>query len=327
MRCGREAKRHGRRRLLAAGVAACTVTSWVLIWGAIPSAGGASLTHRLAAPTDAVAHGPDWQGARTVDYCVEGGRSLLMTLFAPSTSGHPVPVILQVHGGGWQKGSRLLSLSQWGTAAELVSAGFVVASIDYRLAPENPWPDQIIDVKCAVRYLRSHAAELGIEPDRIAALGTSAGGQLVSLLGTTGALSQWDTGPYLDVSSQVQAVVDEYGPSDLTARDWPSYTAGIIRQVFGAGPDTADAVLTTASPITHVSSGDPPFMIVQGTADQVVPVSQSERFADRLRSAGVPTDLVLVDRGRHGLGTPDEVPSASTISSMVTAFCERELDG
>lgn len=311
--------------MLAVGVAVSTVTSWVLICAWTPSAGGALAIHRLAATTDAAAHGPDWQGARTVDYCVEGGRSLLMTLFAPSTTGHPVPVVLQVHGGGWQKGSRLLSLSQWGTAAELVGAGFVVASIDYRLAPENPWPDQIVDVKCAVRYLRSHAADLGIEPDRIAALGTSAGGQLVSLLGTTGALSQWDTGPYSGVSSQVEAVVDEYGPSDLTATDWPPYTAGIIRQVFGAAP-AADPVLTTASPMTYVSAGDPPFMIVQGTADQVVPVSQSEHLADRLRSAGVLTDLVLVDRGRHGLGTPDEVPSASTISSMVTAFCERELD-
>jgi acetyl esterase/lipase len=311
---------------VAVAVAVSTVTSWVLIWAVTPSAAGASASHRLAA-AGAVAHGPDWQGARTVDYCVEGGQPLLMTLFAPSTTGHPVPTVLQVHGGGWQKGSRLLSLSQSGTAADLVSAGFVVASIDYRLAPGKPWPDQIIDVKCAVRYLRSHAAGLGIEPDRIAALGTSAGGQLVSLLGTTGALSQWDTGPYLDVSSQVEAVVDEYGPSDLTATDWPLYTAGIIRQVFGAGPDTADPVLTVASPITHVSAGDPPFMIVQGTSDQVVPVNQSERLADRLRSAGVPTDLVLVARGRHGLGTPDEVPSASAISSMVTAFCERELDG
>lgn len=326
MRRGREGSRLGWRCTLAVGAAVSIVVSWALIWTATPSAEGALVLHRLAATTGAVAHGPDWQGARTVDYCVEGGQSLAMTLFAPSTTGHAVPVVLEVHGGGWEKGSRLLSLSQWGTAADLVGAGFVVASIDYRLAPANPWPDQIIDVKCAVRYLRSHAAGLGIEPDRIAAVGTSAGGQLVSLLGTTAALPLWDAGPYLNVSSQVEAVVDEYGPSDLTATDWPRYTAGIIRQVFGAGPDTADPVLTTASPIAHVSAGDPPFMIVQGTADQVVPVSQSELFADRLRSAGVPTDLVLVDRGRHGLGTPDEVPSGSTISSMVTAFLERELD-
>jgi len=302
-----------------------TVTGSVLLGGANPGAAGASVIHRLAATTDVVTHGPDWQGIRTVDYCVEGGQSLAMSLFAPNATGHPVPVILQVHGGGWERGSRLLDLSQSGTVAELVGAGFVVASIDYRLAPDNPWPDQIIDVKCAVRYLRSHAAYLGIEPDRIAALGSSAGGQLVSLLGTTAALPQWDVGPYSDVSSRVEAVVDEFGPSDLAANDWPPYTQGIIRQVFGAAPDTADPVLTTASPLTYVSAGDPPFLIVQGTADQVVPVSQSERLADRLRSVGVPADLVLVDGGRHGLGTPGEVPSASTISLVITGFFEREL--
>ena len=93
----------------------------------------------------------------------------------------------------------------------------MVASIDYRLAPENPWPDQIIDVKCAVRYLRAHAADLGIDPNRIAALGTSAGGQLVSLLGTTGSSTLWDAGPYPDESSAVDAVVDEFGPADLEA--------------------------------------------------------------------------------------------------------------
>ena len=230
-----------------------------------------------------------------------------------------------MHGGGWEKGSRLQDLSQSDTANDLVRAGFMVASIDYRLAPENPWPDQIIDAKCAVRYLRSHAASLGIEADRIAAMGSSAGGQLVGLLGTTGASALWNVGPYRDVSSQVAAVVDEFGPSDLNASDWPSYTAGIIRRVFGAGPGTGDPVLTTASPLAHASTGDPPFLIVQGTADQVVPVSQSVDLADRLRSVGVPAELVLVDRGRHGLGTPGEVPSASTISAMVTTFLTRLL--
>jgi acetyl esterase/lipase len=313
--------------VLAATLAISTMTSWVLLVGATPGTGGASVTQRPAETADPAADGPDWQGARTADYCVEGGQSLAMTLFAPSAATHPLPAILEVHGGGWEKGSRLLDLSQSGTADDLVRAGFVVASIDYRLAPENPWPDQIIDVKCAVRYLRSHAASLGIDADRIGAMGSSAGGQLVGLLGTTGTSPQWDVGPYVDVSSRVAAVVDEFGPSDLTATDWPSYTAGIIRQVFGAAPDTADPVLTTASPLTHASAGDPPFLIVQGTADQVVPVSQSEHFADRLRSLGVPAELVLVDRGRHGLGTPGEVPSTTTVSSMITAFFERELAG
>ena len=105
---------------------------------------------------------PDWRGARTVDYCVEGGQSLPMTLFAPSTTEHPVPVILQVHGGGWQRGSRLLSLPQSGTAADLVGAGFMVASIDYRTAGESlARPDH----RCKVRRPLSAVAR-GISGNR-----------------------------------------------------------------------------------------------------------------------------------------------------------------
>jgi acetyl esterase/lipase len=250
-----------------------------------------------------------------------------MTLFAPSTVGRARPAVLQVHGGGWQRGGRLLSLSQSGAAADLVGAGFVVASIDYRLAPENPWPDQIVDVKCAVRYLRAHAADLGIDPDRIAALGDSAGGQLVSLLGTTGSSTLWDAGPYPGVSSAVDAVVDEFGPADLTATDWPANSVAMIRRAFGAAPGSSSPVLSQASPLTHVAAGDPPFLIVQGTDDQVVPVSQSEHFAAQLRVDDVPVQLVLVDGGRHGLETPGENPSPPAIASLITSYLVQTLHG
>ncbi len=260
---------------------------------------------------------------RTVTYCMEAGDPLAMTVFDPDAIGHSRPAVLEVHGGGWQHGGRLLSLSESGPADDLVEAGFVVASIDYRLAPENPWPDQIIDAKCAVRYLRAHAADLGIDPDRIAALGTSVGGQLVSLLGTTGSSSLWDAGPYPGVSSRVDAVVDEFGPADLSAPDWPVASVAMIRRVFGAAPGTSSSVLTLASPRTHITAGDPPFLIVQGTADQVVPAQQSERFSAALRAAGVPVDTVLVAGGRHGLETPGEEPSPPAIASLITTFLER----
>jgi acetyl esterase/lipase len=262
---------------------------------------------------------------RTVTYCVEGGVPLAMTVFDPNAVGHARPAVLEVHGGGWQHGGRLLALSGSGPAADLVGAGFVVASIDYRLAPENPWPDQIIDVKCAVRYLRANAADLGLDPDRIAALGTSAGGQLVSLLGTTGSSPEWDVGPYPDVSSRVDAVVDEFGPADLSGDDWPPPSVAMIRRAFGAPPGAPNSVLAEASPATHVAAGDPPFLIVQGTDDQVVPAKQSERFAAALRAVGVPVDLVLVAGGGHGLETPGEDPSPPAIASLITAYLGRTL--
>jgi acetyl esterase/lipase len=313
---GWEAFRHGAAALLAG--LACAMPTAAVVWAVGGgSAAGATVDHvRAMGSMSAADQGPTWQGARTVGYCVEGGQALDMTLFAPNAPGHSAPVVLQVHGGGWQHGSRIVSLTQSTTASDLVGAGFVVASIDYRLAPANPWPDQIIDTKCAVRFLRAHAADLGINPDEIAALGTSAGGQLVSLLGTTGASDQWDVGGYLDQSSHVEAVVDEFGPADLTATDWPRGTSRMIRTVFGVD----DATLSAASPVTSVTADDPPFLILQGTDDQVVPPGQSGALAERLRVAQVPVDLVWVDGGRHGLQTPGESPSPTTLDAKVTAF-------
>jgi acetyl esterase/lipase len=293
------------------------VTAGVVLGVAI---GSLSLVDAIRGPAGA-------SSTRTVTYCVEAGQALAMTLFAPSSVGLSRPAVLQVHGGGWQKGGRLLSLSQSDAAADLVGAGFVVASIDYRLAPANPWPDQIIDAKCAVRYLRAHAADLGIDPDRIAALGDSAGGQMVSLLGTTGSSTLWDTGPYPGESSAVDAVVDEFGPADLTAADWPARSVAMIRRAFGVAPGSQSAVLGQASPVNHVSAGDPPFLIVQGTDDQVVPENQSGQLASQLRTDHVPVELVLVDGGRHGLETPGENPSPPAIAALITSYLVRTLHG
>ncbi len=298
-----------RRRVL--------ITAGVVLGLAV---GSLSLVDAIRGPAGAAS-------TRTVTYCVDGGQALAMTVFAPSTVGTSHPAVLEVHGGGWQHGTRLLSLSGSGTATDLVGAGFVVASIDYRLDPANPWPDQIVDVKCAVRYLRAHAGDLGIDPDRIAALGTSAGGQLVSLLGTTGSSSLWDTGPYPDESSAVDAVVDEFGPADLDARGWPADSIAMIHRVFGAAPGTPNPVLAQASPVAHVSAGDPPFLIVQGTDDQVVPMSQSEQLTAQLRTDHVPVELVLVDGGRHGLATPGESPPPPAIASLITSYLVRTLRG
>jgi acetyl esterase/lipase len=304
---------------LALGTLAAAV-AWALM--TTPVVGAKSV-----APNGADDHGPLWQGMRTVVYRTSDGTPLDMSLFAPGPMAHPVPVVLDVHGGGWQRGSRLLALSDSQTATDLVGAGLMVASIDYRLAPRSPWPDQIIDVECALRYLRAHAGSLGINPDRVGALGDSAGGQLVSLLATAPDRSTWDVGPNRAQSNRVQAVVDEFGPADLGADDWPHQTAEMIRTVFGAYPTGpgANPVLKAASPITYVARGDPPFLIVQGRADQVVPASQSEALALKLRSAGSPVDLVLVARGEHGLETPGESPSSGAIASIITTYLTKEL--
>jgi acetyl esterase/lipase len=326
MRAGRIGQATGapvRRRRLAP--LALTMALPALVMGACLSGPPVG-----ASAPRAIAHaerGPSWQGLRTVIYRTRDALPLTMSLFAPATTQRRVPVVLEVHGGGWQHGHRLRSLADSAVATDLVAAGFMVASIDYRLAPASPWPDQMIDVVAAVRYLRAHAAELGIDPNRIAALGDSAGGQLVSLLGTAPDQPAWAQGSDQAISSRVDAVVDEFGPAQLNDDDWPHGTALMIRTVFGAFPTTTNPVLKAASPLTYVAPGDPPFLIVQGTADRVVPESQSEALASRLRAAGVPVDLVLVDGGDHGLGTPVERPSPSAIASLITAFLVRRVLG
>ena len=281
-------------------------------------AGAADMEGRSTSSTAAGTF-PRWEGQRDVTYCTDGGQPLSMSLFAPAPTDRPAPVVLQVHGGGWERGGRFVDLAQSTTAAQLVAHGMVVASADYRLAPENPWPDQIIDAKSAVRFLRANAAELGIDPNRIAAWGSSAGGQLVSLLGVNDTLAAWDTGAYGDVSSRVDSVVDEFGPADLSAPGWGPYIRKIFHAVFGTASDLSP-VLRDASPITYVGPGDPPFLILQGTADRIVPAAQSEDLAQRLEADHVPTELDLVARGDHGLGTPDEDPSPGQIDARIVSF-------
>jgi acetyl esterase/lipase len=215
---------------------------------------------------------------------------------------------------------RWTSLSQSNALTGLVRSGIAVASIDYRLAPAHPWPDQIEDVMCAARFLRAHARELGIDPFRLGAWGSSAGGQLVSLLATAPDMQQWKARQYQGESSSVQAVVDEFGPADLAVSDWGSYVAGVIRTVFHSEPSRSSAVLETASPLDHVARGDPPFLILQGTADHVVPADQSLTLAQHLTAAHVAVKLVLVNGGTHGLGTSGEHPSSAQIEAEIVSY-------
>lgn len=292
------------RPLVTVGAAAVGVLA------ASPSqTASASPPSRLAVP-----------GAHTITYCVQGGVSLAMTVFQPTGARRPAPVVLQVHGGGWERGTRMRSLSDSPILAGLVARGFVVASIDYRMAPRYRWPAEMQDVACAVRSLRAHAKELGIDPWRMGAWGSSAGGQLVSLLGTAPHAPGWSGGPYAKEPARVQAVADEFGPVNLTAPVFGGYVTRLVHTTFGVDPGENVAELTDASPTDLVARGDPPFIVLQGTADRLVPASQSKQFAARLRADRVPVRLVLVRGGQHGLGTPGEEPSGARLARDVVRF-------
>jgi acetyl esterase/lipase len=236
-----------------------------------------------------------------------------------------VPAVLYVHGGGWTKGDKAAGAGA-SEIPELISRGYLVAAINYRLAPQYKFPAQIEDVKCAVRFLRANATTYGIDPERIGAWGGSAGGHLVALLGVTDATAGFEgNGGYADQSSRVQAVVDMFGPSDLTTAFQGANTQ-LLEQVFGTTDRNSD-IVKQASPVTWVSSDDPPFLILHGEKDTLVPPSQSKILYDRLVAAGVPATLTIVKNAGHGFaparGTID--PSRIAITKMVADFFDKYL--
>jgi acetyl esterase/lipase len=273
----------------------------------------------------------------TVTYCTQHGTKLAMDLYAPPAKAvRPAPAVLYVHGGGFALGDRKAGGLGGGLAnatgallpqlrAVLNRRGFLVASIDYRLPPSSPWPAQLQDAGCAVRFLRSHAGALGIDPGRIGAWGSSAGGTLVALLGLAGV----DGGQPTGQASAVQAVVDMFGAAELTdLSDSAAFPRAVARIALGGSP----GVRRAASPLTYVPAGRaagasnlPPFLLLHGTDDQDMPPRHSQELARRLAAAGVPVRLVLVQGAGHGLDSPGQQPTPDQLTELVTAFFTRSL--
>ncbi len=245
-----------------------------------------------------------------------------MDIFYPAQTIRPAPVVFNIHGGGGFFGHR--QLKDWDARLrdELNSRGFIVGSIDYRLAPLYSGQHQIEDAKCAVRLLRAHANELGIARNRIGVYGGSQGGYLAAMLGTAGREAGFDLGQYLDQSSEVEAVVDMWGPTDLTNLDGsPHWARNLVRIEFG----NSVAAQRASSPINYVAAGDPPFLIVHGTDDPAVGTHNSEDLTRRLRAFGVPVTLVIVQHGKDRLDTPGQQPSPDALVNMVTDFFGKTL--
>jgi len=258
-----------------------------------------------------------------VPYCFDPDHDLIDVYEPAVPIRRPAPLVVYVHGGGWTAGSRQQALVELGGVAQaLLARGFVVASVDYRLAPVYRWPAQVEDVKCAVRYLRAAAAQFGIDPARVGAIGDSAGGHLAALLGLAGPVAGWDVGPFHDQSSQVQAVVDLFGPADLTAADWRGASIDLGPSVFGYRRGQAADVLRRASPVWYIGHGGPPFLIIQGDKDRTVPPSQSRELYSRLVAAGAPVRLVPVaGAGHEFVPAPGPVrPSLLDLKLQVVAF-------
>ena len=252
-----------------------------------------------------------------IAYCTADNSLQKMDVYFPD-SGGPWPVLVYVHGGSWMRGDKSEALM---FASSMTAQGYLVVSINYRLYPPASFPAMIEDVKCAVRSLRAHASEYNLDPNRIGAMGVSAGGHLVSLLGTSDQSKGWDVGEYLDQSSRVKAVIALAPVTDLS-RNLPNTDIEIMKQM-GFGADN----FVQASPISHVTSDDPPFLLIHGDRDEVVPYEQSQLMYDRLRQMNVPTQLVIVKNATHSFSSPDGTitPTLVEINQIILDFLAEYL--
>ena len=220
-------------------------------------------------------------------------RVLKLDLYLPAGAKSPCPVAIWMHGGGWVMGNK----NDWVNPLFLASRGFAVASIEYRLSFEARFPAQLEDCKAAVQYLRANSSAYHFDPNRIAAIGESAGGNLASLLGTTGS-ANGSPG-----SDQVQAVIDLFGPADLTAfpdeEPKPNTAPFYARKLLGGMPRERPDLARAASPIYQIHPDTPPFLILHGEGDPVVPLAQSQMFLAALQKAGVPSELITVPVSYH----------------------------
>ena len=275
----------------------------LVVWGSLPltpalgaEPGSADVTLVVDVPYTA------YEGA-------EGKREeLQLDLAYPMNGTSKRPAVVLFHGGGWVTGSRKTYTPY---IKRLAERGFVAAVVSYRLAPACAYPAAVHDAKASVRWLRANAAKYAIDPEQIAVVGYSAGGNLALLLGTTNGRREWEgNGDHLDQSSTVQAVVAYYPLTDLAALHRSCQGKGMpflertklllaLESYLGGSPEKCREKYISASPISHVSKTTAPTLLIHGLADQQVPVQESERFAEKLRQVNGQVSLLKLDKAGH----------------------------
>jgi acetyl esterase/lipase len=255
---------------------------------------------------------------RNLNYC----NSQQLDLYIPrSATTRPLPVAMYVHGGGMTAGDKS-DLNPVFLDA-LASSGYAVVSVNYRLAPASHFPAQLQDLKCAIRYLRAKATRYSLNGSQIFAFGTSVGGQLVALAALTGPYSRFDVGAYRTEPSNLAAVVDMFGPANLT-EPASGFTPSGVQDAFG---HKNHRELVLASPVHYVVPNTPPILLLQGAEDTKVRKSQSMELYKDLKAAGDQTQLLLVQNMGHmfmQVGPKPLDPSMRVIGSEIVSFFNTE---
>lgn len=243
---------------------------------------------------------PEIHVERDIVYGKAGDLALQLNLALPKGKG-PFPAIVCIHGGGWYQGGRH---DMDGMIELLARRGYVAATVSYRLVPTARFPAQIEDCKAAVRWLRDNAARYHVNPDRIGAIGPSAGGHLACLLGVTDSKDNLEgSSGNPDQSSRVQAVVSFFGRTNFTKKTWnDELEQKIFVPLVGASFDDKPELYKRLSPIAYASRSSPPFLLFHGAEDNLVPPTDSVDMAKMLEAAGVSVKAVIVEGEGHGSG-------------------------
>jgi acetyl esterase/lipase len=255
-------------------------------------------------------------------YSKLGSRELKLDIARPAEGDGPFPAVLVIHGGAWRQGNKA---DVRPILPQFVEHGYVAVSPEYRFCPQDAFPAQIHDVKAAVRWLKVNAKKYRIDPDRIGAMGFSAGGHLSLMLGLTSP----NDGLEGDVSagapdSRVKAVVNYFGPTDLAAKDIPDICKPWVKDFLGGSPQDRPDAAAKASPLTFVSKDDAPVLTFQGTKDSLVPYTQAIKLAEAMNSAGVPGRVELILGADHGWGGAEMARTVNETFGFLDRYLKAE---
>lgn len=243
---------------------------------------------------------PDSVDLTDIPYTRVHDAELKLDLMAPRSGKGPFPAVLVIHGGAWRAGNKRDCRF---IMPDFVKHGYAAISPQYRFCPKERFPAQVEDVKAAVRWVKSHAKDYNLDPERIGAIGFSAGGHLALMLGLTGPTDGLEAaGASASPDSRVKAVVNFFGPTDLAAADIPEVSLPLVKDFLGGTAREKPDAAAKASPLTYVSRDDAPVLTYQGTKDPLVPPTQAVKLAEAMSAAGVPGRVELLIGAGHGWG-------------------------